>query len=60
MSEVNCTGKESELASCERTDGEVICEGNVGAQALCEPCKKYIYRFGIVFFYLSHKQKYQT
>lgn len=49
MSDVSCIGQESELAYCERTDGEVICEGNVGAQALCEPCKKYRYQFGIAF-----------
>ena len=42
MSDVDCTGLESELASCVRSDGEVECQGDVGAQALCEPCKKYI------------------
>ena len=40
MTEVSCSGQESELTSCERSDGEVDCEGDVGAQALCEPCKK--------------------
>ena len=38
MSEVSCTGQESELSSCVRTDGEVDCQGDIGAQALCEPC----------------------
>ena len=38
MSEVSCTGQESELASCVRTDGEIDCQGDIGAQALCEPC----------------------
>ena len=40
MSEVRCTGQESELASCARIDGELDCEDAFGAQALCEPCKK--------------------
>ena len=40
MSEVRCIGQESELASCERIDGEVDCEGAFGAQAFCEPGKK--------------------
>ena len=40
MSEVECIGQESELASCARIDGEVDCEGDFCAQALCEPCKK--------------------
>lgn len=39
MSDVSCAGDETELASCVRTDGEVDCPGDVGAQALCEPCK---------------------
>ena len=42
MSEVACTGDESELASCDRTDGKlnVDCQkGDKGAQALCEPSK---------------------
>ena len=39
VSEVSCTGDESNLASCERTDGEVDCQGDMGAEALCEPCK---------------------
>lgn len=39
MSEVSCTGHESELASCARTDREVDCAGDMSAQALCEPCK---------------------
>ena len=41
MSHVACTGDESELASCERTDGKlnVDCQDAKGAQALCEPSK---------------------
>ena len=39
ISEVSCTGKESELASCVRTDGNVDCQGDMAAEALCEPCK---------------------
>ena len=39
MSEVSCTGDEPELAYCQRTDGEVECQGGYGAEALCEPCK---------------------
>ena len=42
MADVACTGNESELASCERTDGKfsVHCwKGEKGAQALCEPSK---------------------
>lgn len=40
MSEVSCIEQDSELASCARIDGEVDCQSDVGAQALCEPCKK--------------------
>ncbi|XP_078342476.1 fibroblast growth factor receptor 1-A-like [Oculina patagonica] len=43
MSDVACTGDESELASCERTDGKlnVDCQkDDKGAQALCEPKNK--------------------
>ena len=41
MSDVACTGDESELASCERTDGKlnVDCQDDKGAQALCEQSK---------------------
>ena len=39
MSEVSCTGDESELASCVRTDGKVDCQDDIGAEALCEPSK---------------------
>ena len=42
MSVVRCTERDSELASCARSDGEVDCQGDAGAQALCEPCKKYL------------------
>ncbi len=39
MSGVSCTGDEPDLASCARTDGNVDCQGDTGAEALCEPCK---------------------
>ena len=39
MFNVSCTGEESELASCKRTDGEYDCQDDKGAQALCEPSK---------------------
>lgn len=39
VTKVSCAGDESELASCERTDGNIDCQGDMGAKALCEPCK---------------------
>ena len=39
MSNVDCTGQESVLASCKRLDGEHKCVDNIGAQAFCEPSK---------------------
>ena len=39
MSKVSCTGVESNLALCKRTDGEHDCPDDKGAQALCEPSK---------------------
>ena len=39
MSNVSCTGGESELASCKRSDGDFDCQDDKGAQALCEPSK---------------------
>ena len=40
MSDVECAGQESVLASCKRLDGKhVKCAGNIGAQALCVPSK---------------------
>ena len=40
MSNVECTGQESVLASCKRLDGKhVECVDNIGAQALCVPSK---------------------
>ena len=36
MSNVKCTGQESVLASCKRSDGEQRCLDKIGAQALCE------------------------
>ena len=39
MSGVSCSGHESDLASCKRTDGEYDCANEKGAQALCEPRK---------------------
>ena len=39
MSNVDCTGQESVLASCNRVDGKHNCTDNIGAQALCEPSK---------------------
>ena len=39
MSKVSCDGRESNLASCQRTDGEHDCPDGKGAQALCEPSK---------------------
>ena len=40
MSDVECTGQESVLASCKRLDGKhVKCVDNIGAQALCQPSK---------------------
>ena len=37
MSKVSCSGHESDLASCKRTDGEYECANDKGAQALCKP-----------------------
>ena len=39
MSNVACTGTESRLDLCMHTDGDHMCVGNTGAQALCEPRK---------------------
>ena len=39
MSNVACTGQESVLASCQRTDGNHGCLNNIGVQAFCEPSK---------------------
>ena len=40
MSDVECTGQESFLASCKRLDGKhVECVEKIGAQALCVPSK---------------------
>lgn len=40
MSKVSCTGGESGLTSCKRTDGEYDeCIDDKGAQAICEPSK---------------------
>ena len=39
MSDVACTGQESVVASCKRSDGGVRCVDYIGAQALCEPSK---------------------
>ena len=39
MSGVSCSGHESDLASCKRTDGDYDCPDDKGAQALCEPSK---------------------
>ena len=39
MSDVGCTGQESVLAQCNRSDGEHKCSGDIGAQALCVPSK---------------------
>ncbi|XP_067023854.1 uncharacterized protein [Acropora muricata] len=39
MSNVNCTGQESVLASCKRRQGKHQCWNNIEAQALCEPSK---------------------
>ena len=40
MSDVECTGQESVLASCKHLDANhVKCVDNIGAQALCEPSK---------------------
>ena len=39
MSNVACTGQESFLASCKRSDGKHTCMDIIGAQALCEPSK---------------------
>ena len=39
MTEVFCSGKELNLSSCKRTDGENYCPYYKGAQALCEPSK---------------------
>ncbi|XP_078342494.1 fibroblast growth factor receptor 1-like isoform X1 [Oculina patagonica] len=49
MSDVACTGDESELASCERTDGKlnVNCQkDDKGAQALCETSRPVIQLLG--------------
>ena len=51
MSGVDCTGSEYEIASCARTDGEANCQGDVGAHALCEPCKKHVYGVLKIFYY---------
>ncbi|XP_044172021.1 scavenger receptor cysteine-rich type 1 protein M130-like, partial [Acropora millepora] len=37
MSNVACTGQESVLQSCKRSDEKHNCVDNIGAQALCEP-----------------------
>ncbi|XP_044165708.1 hemicentin-1-like [Acropora millepora] len=37
MSNVACTGLESVLASCKRSDGDQNCVDNIGAQAFCQP-----------------------
>ena len=34
-----CTGRESVLAFRKHFDGKHNCADNIGAQALCEPCK---------------------
>lgn len=39
MSNVACTGDESDLASCKRIDGEYDFQDDEEAQALCEPSK---------------------
>ena len=39
MSDVACTGEESVLAQCNRSDGEHTCPEDIGAQALCLPSK---------------------
>ena len=39
MSSVSCNGKEFNLSSCKRIDGENDCPGDKGAQALCKPSK---------------------
>ena len=39
ISNVDCTGQESVLASCKRFDGKHNCVDNIGAQAFCEPSK---------------------
>ena len=39
MSNVACTGLESVLASCKRSDGDQNCVDNIGAQAFCQPSK---------------------
>ena len=39
MSNVACTGQESVLQSCKRSDEKHNCVDNIGAQALCEPSK---------------------
>ena len=39
MFNVSCGGRESNLASCKRADGEYTCLDDKGAQALCEPSK---------------------
>ena len=45
MSDVSCTGEESELASCDRVDGKLNiplqCQSDgEGSQALCQPSKQ--------------------
>ena len=45
MSDVSCTGEESELASCDRVDGKLNiplqCQSDSeGSQALCQPSKQ--------------------
>ena len=49
MSNVQCTGQESVLASCKRLDGEQKCVDNIGAQALCERGKSKSDNFEINF-----------
>ena len=39
MSKVSCNGKEFNLSSCKRDDGENDCRYDKGAQAFCEPSK---------------------
>ncbi|XP_068747395.1 protein sidekick-2-like [Montipora capricornis] len=37
MSDIACTGQESVLAQCNRSDGDHRCPEDIGAQALCVP-----------------------
>ena len=49
MSNVSCTGVESDLASCKRADGEYDCQDDEEARALCEPSKLLILKRNSVF-----------